>query len=487
MPLLGPTAAARTGSVLACVGLVAALTGGLATAQPPAAPAAVAAAVPMNYTVNAQELAADDAVTGEVPTQRAADYATRLARKAVEAEGGTVLQSYPVIGVVVASSEDPGFDNRLRGTEHSNAVQSVGATRTSPTTVPDLRESPQDLLRRALIQPDPHEANQWGNAAIESLQANEVQPGSADVLVGVLDSGIDSGHPDLASAIDHDASVDCTDNGRSNTAESAWNPTSSTHGTHVAGTIAAQRNGVGVAGVAPGVRLASIKVVDDDGFIFPEYALCGFMWAGRNGVDVTNNSYYIDPWMFWCADDRNQGAVQESVRRAVTWTGKKGVVNVAAAGNSAMDLANKTTDSSSPNDSQPVQGRPINARCLDLPAELPGVLTVSATESDGDKSGFSNYGDGVIDVSAPGSGILSTTWPSGYGSLSGTSMASPHVAGVAALTVSEHPSWKPRQVRQHIQTTATDVPCPATGACTGTAAYNGFFGHGLVNALAAVS
>lgn len=372
-----------------------------------------------------------------------------------------ILRSFPKIGVAVAQTEDKNFDDRLRAPKYANRIESLGATRTSPTSDPDLRKSPQDLGRPALIEPEPLEDDQWGNEALESLEANEIQPGSPDVLVGVFDSGIDSEHEDLAAAIDRDASVDCTNNGRENTDEAAWNPTAFAHGTHVAGTVAAQRNGIGVAGIAPGVKLASIKVVNDDGFIFPEYAICGFMWAPKHGIDIINHSYYIDPWLFWCADDPEQGAVQESVRRAAAWSKRQGILSVAAAHNQAYDLANKTTDSTSPNDSEPIPDRPVNEDCLMLPGELPGVVTVSATTSDGDKASFSNYGDGVIDVAGPGQDILSTLWPSGYGYYSGTSMASPHVAGVGALALSENPSLRPRELRKLIAATAVDVPCPA--------------------------
>ena len=100
----------------------------------------------------------------------------------------------------------------------------------------------------------------------------------------------------------------------------AGSPTTSDHGTHVAGTIAAARNGEGIVGVAPDARMASVKVVNDDGFIYPEYAICGFMWAGLEGMDVTNNSYYVDPFMYWCGDQPDQAAAMEAVNRAVQWS-----------------------------------------------------------------------------------------------------------------------------------------------------------------------
>ncbi len=166
----------------------------------------------------------------------------------------------------------------------------------------------------------------------------------------------------------------------------------------------------------------------------------------------------------------------------------QGVLSVAAAGNSNYDLAHKTTNASSPNDSTPVL-RTINNQCLDMPTELPDVVTVSSTTQAVAKSSFSNFGLGVIDVAAPGSSILSTVLNGNYGLKSGTSMASPHVTGVAALIKSTHPNWGPLQIAAALRAQADDVACPATPdpRCTGTTANNAFFGEGVVDALDAVT
>ena len=186
----------------------------------------------------------------------------------------------------------------------------------------------------------------------------------------------------------------------------------------MAGTIAAARNGIGIVGVAPNVRLASVKVVNRDGFIYPEYAVCGFVWAGLRHMDVTNNSYYVDPFQFYCDDQPDQYAAKEAVRRAVEWSTKQGVVHAAAAGNSAYDLSDTSSfkDTTSPDD-QPASGlvtRTLNSGCEDIPAELDGVATVSSVERFPDGtlssrlSGFSDRGLHTIDVAAPGTSILST-------------------------------------------------------------------------------
>ena len=136
---------------------------------------------------------------------------------------------------------------------------------------------------------------------------------------------------------------------------------------------------MGIVGVAPNVRMASVKVVNDAGFIYPEYAVCGFIWAGLHKMDVTNNSYYVDPFMYYCEDQRDQYAAKEAVRRAVEWSTDRGVVHAAAAGNAAYDLANNTTDTTEPDDSTPVL-RQINSGCDDIPTELDGVVTVSSMQ-----------------------------------------------------------------------------------------------------------
>ncbi len=263
--------------------------------------------------------------------------------------------------------------------------------------------------------------------------------------------------------------------------------------------------------VAPGVKVASVKVVNDAGFIYPEAAVCGFIWAADHGMQITNNSYFIDPWEFNCRNDARQRPVWQAVQRAIRYSQSKGVLNVASAGNSNVDLQHKFIDDGSPNDgSSPVETREINGACLDLPAEAPGVVTVSAVGTERRKSFYSSYGQGVVDVAAPGgdtrqpnpavstiaNAVLSSV-VGGWAYSQGTSMASPHAAGVAALALSAHPGLSPGALAAFIERTADPLPCPEgiynprpglnqyLAECTG-GARNGFYGSGEVNAHNAV-
>ncbi|GAB3622053.1 S8 family serine peptidase [Mariniluteicoccus endophyticus] len=429
----------------------------------------------------------------------------RLAERAITKSGGAVVQSWPQIGVVIAHSTKADFLKKVRA---QKAVESAGPTRTTPVVEgtpgqsnghkggasgykkkAEMLNGDAEGAASPAAAGDPMETEQWDMTMIKADQAHKITDGSRNVLVGVLDSGIDPEHPDLKPNIDVAASVNCT--GAGQPSAKGWEPTTSDHGTHVAGTIAAARNGVGMVGVAPNVRMASVKVVSDDGFIYPEYAICGFVQAAEKNMDVTNNSYFVDPFEFWCGDQADQAPAKEAVRRAVAYSTGKGVVHAAAAGNNYYDLANKTTDEGSPNDSTPVE-RQINSTCHDIPAELPGVLTVSAIDKFGEKAPFSNYGEGVIDVGAPGRAILSTLPGGKYGPKSGTSMASPHAAGVLALLKSTHPDATPAQLIDMIKKQADDHACPtayptADQQCTGPVTNNGFYGEGMIDALDAVT
>ncbi|MDX2295059.1 MULTISPECIES: S8 family peptidase [Streptomyces] len=405
---------------------------------------------------------------------------TTAVRSAVAANGGSVFSSFDAIGVIVAHSTSASFASTMRGVA---GVQKVGATRTSDVPADAYNPAlPANPAQSAAPTTEPVRSDM---TQIKADQAWAVNQGSATVKVGILDTGVDDQHQDLAPNFNAADSVSCA-YGKADTRAGAWRDVDQ-HGTHVAGTVAAAKNGKGAIGVAPGVKISSVRIAEPGSTLFfAENTICGLVWAGDHGFKVTNNSYYTDPWQFNCPDNLDQAAILEGVGRAQAYAESKGSLQVAAAGNSNVDLANKTTDSSSPNDSTPVT-RTITNACLDIPAELPGVVTVSANGTSGtSKASFSNYGRDVIEVSAPGESVYSTVPGGKYSSLSGTSMASPHVAGVAALLASANPAYTPADIRAKLGEHATDLACPSDARCTGTTAKNSFFGEGRVDALKAV-
>ncbi|WP_112465768.1 S8 family peptidase [Streptomyces triticisoli] len=468
----------------------------------------------------AQSTSAADGETLSYVVNVRPGHSSASVQKAVAKAGGTVVIAYDQIGVIVVHSSKADFAEQIR---KYKGVESAGATRTAPLSPQTTTEmwAPQMLTdaeakaaaAAATDGQEPLQELQWDLPMIKADKAHEVTLGSSEVTVGVIDTGVDDTHPDLAPNFDRAASVNCV-SGKPDTTDGAWrpNPGESAHGTHVAGEIAAAKNGIGMVGVAPGVKVSGIKVSTPGGWFYTEAVVCGFVWAAEHGVDITNNSYYTDPWQFNCKDDLDQKALLEAVSRATKYAERKGTVNVAAAGNDNWDLAGKSIlDDGSPNDGTPGDRVIDPKKCLDIPAQLPGVVTVASVGAKGIKSSFSNYGQGVIEIAAPGgdstryqtpdapatSGLILGTIPGGgYGYMAGTSMASPHVAGVAALIKSTHPNARPNQVKALLAqgadkkecTTPYDINGDGTvdAECKGGKGNNSFYGKGMTNALNAV-
>ncbi|MGH3032963.1 MAG: S8 family peptidase [Gaiellaceae bacterium] len=262
------------------------------------------------------------------------------------------------------------------------------------------------------------------DADVDAEEAWAVTTGSAGVVVGVLDTGIDFGHPDLASAKWVNSGEDCAgcrtngvdDDGNGYVDDwRGWdfvsndnNPTDDNgHGTHVAGTIGARGNdGVGVVGVNWDVRLLALKFLNASGSGTTADAVEALQYATAKGVPVTNNS--------WAGSQFSQ-ALLDALRQADA----AGSLFVAAAGNSSANL--ETTP--------------------DYPVAygVPSILTVAATDSNDVKAWFSSYGMRSVDLAAPGVNVYSSWTDGTYRHASGTSMATPHVAGAAALAKAAFP------------------------------------------------
>ncbi|BAJ31128.1 MULTISPECIES: S8 family serine peptidase [Kitasatospora] len=449
-----------------------------------------------------------------------AEHAGEQAR----ALGGRVVQDYPQIGAVLAYA-GPRFAEKLR---QRPGIAAVGATRTVPVPSPPRplagagfdahaggagaagAPGPAgDAVERAddstPTVPDPGERTDWNLAMIGALDrpagrtaallrppvgtaGNAAEQPSADragalptagqlagVTVAVLDSGVDDTHPDLRAAVDPAASASCAD-GRPDSRDGAWRPdpaiNESGHGTHVAGIVGAARDGRGVTGVAPGVRIAAVRLLGPLGQYYAENIVCGMIWAADHGARAINDSYFADPWKYNCPEDADQAALAAAVGRAVAYAQRKGAVVVASAGNDGQDLNAGREDRRSPNDrtTAPPEDRRLGTECIRLPGELPGVVTVTAVDRDGRPALYSNHGRGKVSLAAPGGdpdggnqGAIVSDWPGGrYAALAGTSMSAAHVTGAVAVVAARHPDWGPDRITAALARAAAANGCDRT-------------------------
>ncbi len=294
-------------------------------------------------------------------------------------------------------------------------------------------------LQTNLIPNDPQMIDLWGlhntsqtggqeDADIDAAEAWDLNTGSADVIVAVIDTGIDYTHPDLinniwtnpgeipGNNIDDDGNGYIDDIHGYDFANMDSDPfDDNLHGTHVAGTIAAQgNNGIGIAGVSWNAKVMGLKFLDSTGSGYTTGAIDAVLYATAMNADLTSNSW-------------GGGGYSQALADAIAANGK---LFVAAAGNSALNNDNNSHYPSS--------------------YDLPNVLAVAATDSQDQLATFSNYGATTVDITAPGQSILSTVPGGQYQQLSGTSMATPHVSGVAALLLSQYPGMQSEELKARI-------------------------------------
>ena len=400
--------------------------------------------------------------------------------------GGVVVNDMSnQIGVLLVESADPAFVDLIAASPLVDGVGNDFGVKMYDSDAPEPSN-------------DPLESQQWDMQQIRTEEAHATQAGIRAVDVGVLDSGIDGNHPDFKDS-DLTSNVDCA-RGRDSLAAlppgvGVGNPDpcvdNQFHGTHVAGTIGAQANGIGMVGVAPNVTLVPVKVCDTSGYCYASAVVDGVTYSGDAKLDVINMSFFVDDnefqesTEFKCMSDPTQRSFRQAVERAMQYARSQGVAPVAALGNSDQDLAHPTDDA----------GQPIPNECEVVPAETQGVIGTSSLGRQSEKAGYSNYGSGQNDVAAPGGNgttgdcrttVLSTLPAGAYGCIQGTSMASPHAAGVAALIVSQYGELgkdgdvklSPQKVESLLQSTAVDLGLPGYDEC---------FGNGRIDALRAVT
>ena len=201
------------------------------------------------------------------------------AASTISAAGGTVVATYAAIGVAVVRSDSATFRSDLMKDSRVQGVSATGAfgTRINDDIATDAT-APADNTSSPAPGNDNLSALQWDMDQISAPAARAINGGSPSVTVGDIDTGLDFTHPDLAANVDYAKSASCV-SGAPDTSPAAWNDDNG-HGTHTAGTIAAAKNGIGIVGVAPNVKIAAIKAGNAAGFFFPEAVVCAFMWAG---------------------------------------------------------------------------------------------------------------------------------------------------------------------------------------------------------------
>jgi subtilisin family serine protease len=503
-------------------------------------------------------------------------------RAAVKAAGGTVVSENAAIGVATVRSDDRDFaaaaarQDRLKGAAPNEAIGFAPREQQSRwqdvEKVAGAKGKAPKARKLKAGKAEPLAGLQWDMAMIGATAdgSHAAQQGSRAVRVGVIDTGIDGSHPDIRPNFDRRLSRNFTvddpvvdgacDTDPDRFCTDPADVDEGGHGTHVAGIIGAAINGFGTAGVAPKVDLVNLRAGQDSGYFFLGPTLDALTYAGDNGIDVVNMSFYIDPWLYNCranpADNpqerEQQALVIDATQRALKYARDRGVTLVAAEGNGHTDLGKPVTDDTSPDypdQEESPRERTIDNSCLTMPTEGENVVGVTSVAPSKRKAYYSDYGLEQADVSAPGGDTRDGNSPTSnvanavlspyplaalkeelprviddagnpltpavkkvcsgkecayYRYLQGTSMAAPHVTGVAALAVAQFgtPDGKggvglaPAEVERLLRTTATDTPCPAQNPfvytnlpspvppalCEGTPQLNGFYGDGIVDA-----
>ncbi|WP_462160009.1 S8 family serine peptidase [Pseudoalteromonas sp. GB56] len=398
-------------------------------------------------TISPIALAVSQAPEKAAPAYDQQSVIVKFKQKVTKKERKALTQN---LGVSFKDKNDDGVDDRLRHIANGRlAVLKLGKGRHVENVLASLKNhplveyaEPNFIVKHQATPNDPNYANLYGMQKISAEAAWDYTIGDSSVIVGVIDTGFDFQHPDLVNniwrnpneipgnGIDDDGNGYIDDiHGISAILDNGNPQDTGLHGTHVAGTIGAQGdNNLGVAGVNWRTSMVGCSFLGSAGGTLADGVQCidymiGLKNAGNN-VRVLNNSW-------------GGGGFTQTLKDAITAANNADMLFVAAAGNDASD---------------------IDAGGF-YPAgyDVPNVMAVASTDSQDNISGFSNFGDELVHIAAPGSFIVSTVPGGQYDTLSGTSMATPHVAGAAALLLSGNPNLTTAQLKNILMSTGDDV------------------------------